>query len=103
MFDTRSRFKDNDGTRKPVDHAISAVKPNSNLDTNEDASTYCDSDNDSDSDSGTDDGIDAGLDETGCLLWRHITLIIAPPGGPSILFTKVTLAHTKGEDNSPRE
>lgn len=130
MFDTRLRFEDNDGARKPVDHATAAVKPNhagkdqevqhsendiyydndratlakadSDLDTDENASTYCDSD----SDSGTDDGVDAGLDETGCLLWRHITFIIAPnrnPGEPNILFAKVTLMHTKGEDNHPRE
>lgn len=90
MSDTRLRFEENDGARKPVDHATAAVKPknvsedqevqdsendmNYNLDTDEDASTYCSSD----SDSGTDDGVEAGLDETGCLLWRHITFIIAP-------------------------
>lgn len=47
----------------------------------------------SDSDSGTDDGVDAGLNETGSLLWRHITFIIVPnrvSGEPNILFVKIT-------------
>ncbi|KAI4285571.1 MAG: hypothetical protein L6R38_000538 [Xanthoria sp. 2 TBL-2021] len=76
MFDTRLRFEDDDGARKSVDHVTAAGKPNNvgedqevqgsenDMDANDDASTYCDSD----SDSGTDDGVDAGLDETGCLL-----------------------------------
>ncbi|KAG1884939.1 hypothetical protein F4604DRAFT_1918608 [Suillus subluteus] len=38
------------------------------------------------------------------LLWRHITFFVAPnkPGKPNLVFAKVTLAHTKGEDNNPR-
>lgn len=114
MFDTRLRFEDDDGARKSVDHVTAAGKPNNvgedqevqgsenDMDANDDASTYCDSD----SDSGTDHGVDAGLDETGCLLWRHITFIIAPnriPGEPNNLVAKVTIIHTKGEDNRPRE
>lgn len=133
MFDTRLRFEDDEGARKSVDHAMAAVKPTKNVsedlrvqdsengvnqdddratltssdydpDTDMDASTC--GDNDSDSDSGTDDGVDAGLDKTGCLLWRHITFIIAPnrtSRAPNILFAKVTIMHTKGEDNRPRE
>ncbi len=130
MFDTGSRFADEDDARKSSDHAPAASKPknggadqegqgtendmdwdddratlvNSDCDlaADDDGSTYCDSD----SDSGTDDGVDAGLDETGSLLWRHITFIIAPnriPGEPNILFAKVTITHTKGADNRPRE
>ena len=130
MFDTRLRFEDENNARKPTDHAGTANRPKNggedlaapdadkkmdwkddramlvnsdcDLDTDGNASTYCDSD----SDSGTDDGVDAGMDQSGCLLWRHITFIIAPnriPGAPNILFAKVTITHTKGEDNCPRE
>lgn len=130
MFDTRSRFADEDDARKPSNHATAASRPKNDGEDQEargieneidwdndratlvnsdgdlasdvDGSTYCDSD----SDSGTDDGVDAGLDETGSLLWRHITFIIAADrisGEPNILFAKVTITHTKGEDNRPRE
>ncbi|EGC45023.1 conserved hypothetical protein [Histoplasma capsulatum var. duboisii H88] len=53
----------------------------------------------------TDDEYDAGKEETATLLWRHIEFhIIRSPeeGRPNILLAKVTLLHTKGEDNKPR-
>ncbi|KMP02012.1 hypothetical protein CIRG_02151 [Coccidioides immitis RMSCC 2394] len=53
----------------------------------------------------TDDEYDAGEEETATLLWRHIEFhIIRSPeeGRPNILLAKVTLLHTKGEDNKPR-
>lgn len=61
---------------------------------------------DSDSDSVTDDDVDAGLDETGSLLWRHVTFIVARSstlGEPNLLFAKMTIVRTKGKDNCPRE
>ena len=60
---------------------------------------------DSDSESGTDDGYDAGDDATGSILYRHIELFVVRnplPEGPNIVLMKVTLVHTKGEDNRPR-
>lgn len=130
MFDTRSWFKDENNAHKPVHHhtAVSSLTDGgedqeaqdteNNADWDDDRATLvnsdCDLDNHdhastyfgSDSGSGTDDGVDAGCDETGSLLWRHITFIIAPdhiPTEPNILFAKVALIHTKGEDNRPRE
>ncbi len=82
------------------------VDSDTDLDHDGDASTCSDGDDDTDSDSGIDDDVDAGLDETGSLLWRHIAFIIAPnkvPGQLNVLFAKVTIVHTKGEDNCPRE
>ena len=134
MFDTRIKFEGEDDARKPADHPMvmcqtedhkddpkgqdtpngmdwdeeqaTLVNSESDLDPDGDASTCRDHDSDTDSDSGTDDGVDAGLDDTGSLLWRHITFIIARscnPGEPNLLFAKVTITHTKGEDNCPRE
>lgn len=136
MFDTRIKFEDEDGARKPADHRMvtrnpkdhsddpedqaipndtawddeqaTLVSPDSDLNHCGEVSTCSDnnSDSDSDGDSGTDDGVDVGLDETGSLLWRHIAFIIAPnliPGEPNVLFAKVTITHTKGEYNRPRE
>jgi len=127
MFNTQLRFEEENDARKPANHAAAASRPKNggedqdpdkdmdwkddratlvkldcDLNTNDNASTYYDCD----SDSGTDDGVDAGLDETGCLLWSHIIFIIAfnrISEAPNILFAKVTLTHTKGEDNRPRE
>ena len=77
----------------------------------------CDSDvnGDSDSDSNslydldgnsdTDDECTAGSEETRSFLYRHFTIYIVPnpdPRKPNIIFTKITLIHTKGEDNNPR-
>ncbi|MCJ1388948.1 hypothetical protein MMC18_001799 [Xylographa bjoerkii] len=59
-----------------------------------------------DTDDGTDDDASAGHDKTGSLLWRHIEFFIARnrrPEDPNLLFAKVTIAHTKGEGNRPRE
>lgn len=88
------------------DEQATLVDSNSDLDHDGEADANTDGDNDIDSDSDTDDDIDAGHDRTGTLLWRHITFIIAPhesPGEPNVLFAKVTIVHTKGEDNCPRE
>jgi len=134
MFDTRIKFEGDDATDKPVERAIVAgdredhSEDSTDADTSDDtdwdderstlvnsdsdlydgskASSCSDGADDTDSDSGTDDEIDAGRDDTGTLLWRHITFIIAPhqtPGEPNVLFAKVTIVHTKGEDNCPRE
>ena len=105
MFDTRIKFEEDDG-HKPVDRPTVAgitedpgddstdenisdntdwdderstlVNSDSDTDHAGDASTYSDGDDDTDSDSGTDDEVDAGRDNTGTLLWRHITFLIAP-------------------------
>ena len=125
MFDTRSRFADKDDARNSSARRSEndgeypkAQGTENSMDWDDDRATLVNSDGelaclidrstywDSDSDSGTDDGVDAGLDETGSLLWRHITFIIAPNrifGEPNVLFAKVTITHTKGEDNRPRE
>ena len=130
MFDIRSRFADNDHACNSAD-LITATSRSDNdgddpnpqgtensMDWNDNPMTFIHSDAefacsldagpfwDSDSVSGTDDGVDAGTNETGSLLWRHIIFIIAPDrvfGQPNILFAKVTITHTKGEDNRPRE
>ena len=60
---------------------------------------------DSGTDSGTDDGYDAGSEETRSILYRHIRVIVVrnpTAGKPNIVLMKVTLLHTKGEDNKPR-
>ena len=64
-----------------------------------------DGDNDGDSDSGTDDGYHAGTEETRSILYRHIRIIVVRKptcGGSNIILMKVTLLHTKGEDNKPK-
>jgi len=61
-------------------------------------------DTDTDTDGDTDDGVDAGDDMTRTLLWRHIEFVAAPnmePQKPNILFAKVKMLHTKGEDKKP--
>ena len=134
MFDTRIKFEDEDDAHNRVDRPTLAGDPeddgndamdqdtsdttdwddehttlvdsNSDLGDGGDANTCSDGDDDTDSDSGTDDEVDAGRDNTGTLLWRHVTFIIAPhqvPREPNVLFAKVTIVHTKGEDNCPRE
>ncbi len=83
-----------------------ATLVNSDSDADSDDDGDGSTDYDSESDDDTDDGFDAGLEETRSLLWRHITFIIVPnpiSEEPNILFAKVTLIHTKGEDNRPRE
>ena len=60
---------------------------------------------DSQSDNDTDDGADAGDDETRTLLWRYIEFYIArneANGQPDVLFEKVHILHTKGEDHNRR-
>lgn len=70
-------------------------------------------DNDSDSNSlyevggnnDTDDECTAKSEETRSFLYRHFTIYIIPnpdPEKPNTIFTKITLIHTKGEDNNPR-
>jgi hypothetical protein len=64
-----------------------------------------DSDGESDISSVTDDGYLAGNEETGTILWRHISfhVVRSPiPDRPNVLFAIVTLLHTKGEDRKPR-
>ena len=58
-----------------------------------------------DDDCDTDDECTAGSEETRSFLYRHFTIYIVPsstPGKPNTIFTKITLLHTKGEDNNPR-
>lgn len=83
-------------------------------DSNSNPSTACENDSDSDSslvyptnnnDGDTDDDCGAGPEKTRAFLYRHFTIIIVPnetPGKPNMVFMKVTLRHTKGEDNNPR-
>lgn len=122
MFDTRSRFAGKDHACNSSDYITAADRSenggedpksqgtensmdwddNRVMLVNLDKELAFHVDRKSDSNSGTDNGVDAGLDETGSLLWRHITFIIAPNrvfGEPNILFAKVTITHTKGEDN----
>jgi hypothetical protein len=53
----------------------------------------------------TDNEYDAGPEETGTIIWRHIAFYVVRspvPGRPNILLAKITLLHTKGENNKPR-
>ncbi|KAL8997376.1 MAG: hypothetical protein Q9188_006340 [Gyalolechia gomerana] len=98
MFDTRLRFEDDEGARKSVDHAIAAVKPTKNVgedlgvqdsengvNQDDDRATLASSDYDPDTDmdastcGDNDSNSDSGTDDG------------------------VTIMHTKGEDNRPRE
>ncbi|MCJ1367101.1 hypothetical protein MMC16_006233 [Acarospora aff. strigata] len=57
---------------------------------------------DYDSVSGTDDDCEAGTDKTKSILYTHI--IVARnhiPDQARIVFAKITLLHTQGEDNRP--
>ena len=72
---------------------------------------YDDSDSDSDSlfelddNSDTNDECTADSEETRSFLYRHFTIYIVPnpdPGKPNTIFTKITLIHTKDENNNPR-
>lgn len=128
MFDTRSRFADKDNACNSSAYTTAASRSENGdeyteaqgikncIDWDDDRATLVNLDRDltslidrstywdNDSDSCTNDGVDEGLDETGSLLWRHITFIVAPNcifGEPNILFAKVTITHTKGEDNYP--
>ena len=130
MFDTRLRFREDEASTttdrdKPKDGPgpnpddREAGSLNEKFEKNDglgsdmptlDADSDTDDDNrtcyDSESDSDTDDDIDAGSDQTRTLLWRHVTFFIATNPGleqPNILFAKVTLVHTKGEDNRLRD
>ena len=84
-------------------------------DNNNDSNTAYDDDSDSDDDlslrnnivedCGTDDECTAGSEETRSFLYRHFTIYVvlnSTPGKPNTVFTKITLLHTKGEDNNPR-
>ena len=58
----------------------------------------------SDDSSVSDHEYDAGPDESGVIVWRHIAFYIVRsllPWRPNILLAKVTLLHTKDEDNKP--
>lgn len=60
---------------------------------------------DYDSDSGTDDDCEAGTDKTKSILYRHISIIVVRnpiPEKANIVLAKITLLHTKGEDNRPQ-
>lgn len=96
---------DNDGYISDVSTAV-----NSDCDASDDCSTSYDSEGESEgeseSDNDTDDGIYGGSDDTRALLWRHISFFTAPnqtPGLPDVVFAKITIIHTKGEDNRPVE
>jgi len=105
MFSTKIKFK-NDTSRTPAPHEDGAASGDAttvNRDGDEDCSASASSESDSDDD--TDDGIYNGSEEARTLLWRHIVFFITPnpvPGMPNIVFAKVTLLHTKGEDRCPR-
>ena len=72
-----------------------------------------DSDSDSDlslfyninDDCDTDNECTAEFEETRSFLYRHFTIYVVPsltPENPNTIFIKITLLHTKGEDNNPR-
>ena len=66
---------------------------------------HVDRDDNTDGDSGTDDGYDGGTEETRSILYRHVSIIMVRNpalGQPNIVLMKVTLLHTKGEDNKPK-
>jgi len=110
MFDTRLQFQDEEEEESPsVEDTPSDLSSEDDgglrsADSNEDDddfSMYLDSESDND----TDDGADAGDDETRTLLWRHIEFYVArneANGQPNVLFAKVHILHTKGEDHNPR-
>ncbi len=78
----------------------------SKLNHNSDANMCSDEENDINSNSDTDDKVNTDLNNTGFLLWRHIAFIIAPHQvleKLNILFVKVTIVHTKKEDNNSQE
>jgi len=84
-------------------------------DSDNDSNTAYDGDDDSDSDLSlrnnidedcdTDDECTAESEETRSFLYRHFTIYIVLSsifGKPNTIFTKITLLHTKGEDNNSR-
>ncbi|OJD26669.1 hypothetical protein ACJ73_01952 [Blastomyces percursus] len=55
--------------------------------------------------SATDDGYNTGQEKQRVVLWRHISFHIVhiqTPGQPNKLLSKLSILHTKGEDNKPR-
>lgn len=53
----------------------------------------------------TDDGYNTGQEKQRVVLWRHISFHIVhiqTPGQPNKLLAKLSILHTKGEDNKPR-
>lgn len=125
MFDTRSRFAGNlfdyitaasrsencdedskaQGTENSIDwndNRVMLVNSKEELAFHVDRSTYWNNDNDSD----IDDDVDADFDEIGFLFWKHIIFIIASNRvfeKFNILFVKMTIIHTKRENNRFRE
>jgi len=87
----------------PVINGDSDMDRDDNMDSEIDQKS--DIDVEYDSDSGTDDDCDAGTDKTKSILYRHISIIVARnpiPDQANIVFAKITLLHTKGEDNRPQ-
>lgn len=101
-----------DTQRKCIGDIVMAINSDCKFDS--DFSTACENDSDSDfssvyhtdnNDCDTDDDCDAGSEKTRAFLYRHFTIIIASnetPGKPNMIFMKVTLLHTKDEDNNPQ-
>jgi len=98
-----SDSNDSDIDGDDVINRDSDVDGDTNMDSEIDQKS--DTDMDYDSDSGTDDDCEAGTDKTKSILYRHISIIVVRnpiPEKANIVFAKITLLHTKGEDNRPQ-
>lgn len=94
--------QDSDKNMNWKNNHVTLVKLNCNLNTDDNVSTYYNSDSNSE----INNDVNAGLDETECLLWRHIIFIITFNHifeALNILFVKVTLTYMKEENNHPQE
>lgn len=101
--------KDNDMKSRHICDTVMTVNSDCKIDS--DSSTACDSDNDTDTssvydkdnDCDTDNNCDAGSEKTQSFLYQHFIISIIPnliTGKVNMVFMKVTLLHTKGEDNN---
>ncbi len=87
----------------------SVINGDSNMDSDDNMNSEIDEksniDLDYDSDSDTDDDCEAGTDKTKSILYRHISIIVARnpiSEKANIVLAKITLLHTKEEDNRPQ-
>ena len=101
MFDAGFKFEEDDATNNQSSVPRSPVAEDHNDDSTEDISDDTDWDEDQSTIVNSRNDPDDDEDVSTC-----ITFVIAPhqiPGEPNALFAKVTITHTKGEDNCPRE
>lgn len=103
IIDSDSDSNDSDMNDDPDINRDSDMNCDDNIDSEIDQKSNIDVNYDSDSD--TDDNYEAGTDKTKSILYRHISIIVA--WNPilnqvNIVFVKITLLHTKEEDNQPQ-